>query len=413
MALRLRYQISAVIPCELDESKITKANSPIITRKVILTAKSAGGADHGSCVIYCLLVCNRWFRRQAALELWDAEMHNARATACEVLAKHIIEMEEDESYLLEELLLKRYSILINGEETEPANAIERAVDLHCLRVIGSSGYQKCISYLWRGWLVQDEEDPSRFIPYQHKADTLYSMHLDPNRMRTPQYQNCVQVFFSLLYLILYTIAINTINSTGDLDVIEGVLYLMTAGFLFDELSKFYKVGRFYLGFWNVFNLTLYALLCTSFITRMIALGHHPGEEKRHHFNELSYNFLAFSAPMFWMRLLLYLDTFRFFGAMLVVLKVMMKESLIFFALLIIVCVGFLQAFIGMDQVDDDAKVTSFIIQAMANSVMQSPDFSGFEKFAPPFGIILYYIFTFVVMVGKSRIFLTVGCLCLE
>ena len=334
------------------------------------------------------------------LELWDADMHNARATAAEVLAKHIIEMEDDETYLLEELLLKRYSILINGEQTEPANAIERAVDLHCLRVIGSSGYQKCISYLWRGWLVQDDEDPSRFVPYEHKASTEYRVHLDPDRMRTPLYQNAVQVFFSVLYLVLYTLAINSINHTGDLDVVEGVLYLMTAGFLFDELAKFYKVGRFYIGFWNVFNLVLYALLCTSFVTRMIALGHPVGEAKREHFNELSYNFLAFSAPMFWMRLLLYLDTFRFFGAMLVVLKVMMKESLIFFALLVIVCVGFLQAFIGMDQVDDDAQVTAFIIQAMANSVMQSPDFTGFEKFAPPFGIILYYLFTFVVMVGE-------------
>ena len=399
MALRLRYQICAVIPCELEEWKITKANSPVITRKVILTAKAAGGEHHGSCVVYGLLVCNRWFRRQALLELWDADMHNARATACEVLAKQIIEMEDNEAYLLEELLLKRYSILIDGQETEPANVIERAVDLHCLRVIGSSGYQKCISYLWRGWLVQDDEDASRFVPYEHKANTRYATHLDPDRMRTPLYQNAVQVFFSVLYLVLYTIAINTINNSGDLDVVEGVLYLMTAGFLFDEVSKLYKVGRYYIGFWNVFNLTLYALLCTSFITRMIALGHHPGESKRTHFNELSYNFLAFSAPMFWMRLLLYLDTFRFFGAMLVVLKVMMKESLIFFALLIIVMVGFLQAFIGMDQVDDDAKVTTFILQAMANSVMQSPDFTGFEKFAPPFGIILYYIFTFVVMVG--------------
>jgi len=30
--------------------------------------------------------------------------------------------------------------------------------------------------------------------------------------------------------------------------------------------------------------------------------------------------------------------------------------------------------------------------------MQSPDFSGFDNFAPPFGIILYYLFTFIVMV---------------
>ncbi|KAI4245236.1 MAG: hypothetical protein L6R40_002593 [Gallowayella cf. fulva] len=102
--------------------------------------------------------------------------------------------------------------------------------------------------------------------------------------------------------------------------------------------------------------------------------------------------------MFYLRLLLYLDTFRFFGAMLVVLKVMMKESLIFFALLTIIVIGFLQAFIGMDKVDDNRAVTGFILQAMANSVMQSPDFGGFENFAPPFGIVLYYIFTFVVMV---------------
>ncbi len=104
--------------------------------------------------------------------------------------------------------------------------------------------------------------------------------------------------------------------------------------------------------------------------------------------------------MFYLRLLLYLDNIRFFGAMLVVLKVMMKESLIFFALLTIIVVGFLQAFIGMDEVDDNRAVTGFILQAMANAVMQSPDFEGFENFAPPFGIVLYYIFTFVVMVGK-------------
>ena len=85
--------------------------------------------------------------------------------------------------------------------------------------------------------------------------------------------------------------------------------------------------------------------------------------------------------MFWMRLLLYLDTFRFFGAMLVVLKVLMKESLIFFALLIVVLVGFLQAFIGMDQADNDLEATVFIVQAMLNTIMQSPDFEGFDRFA--------------------------------
>jgi hypothetical protein len=44
-------------------------------------------------------------------------------------------------YLLHTILLKRYSIIVDGEATPPVNVIEKAVDLHSLRVIGSSGYQ--------------------------------------------------------------------------------------------------------------------------------------------------------------------------------------------------------------------------------------------------------------------------------
>ena len=55
---------------------------------------------------------------------------------------------------------------------------------------------------------------------------------------------------------------------------------------------------------------------------------------------------------------------------------------------------------GMDYVDDTKDSTEFIVKGMANTIMASPDFAGFETFAPPFGIILYYIFTFVVTVGK-------------
>lgn len=381
IALRLKHQIEQVIPCELEEYKVTKAHSPILTHAVIETAKKAGGEEYKACVVYCLLVVKKWFKRQALCELWDADLHDVRAVAAEMMAKRIIEDEENLDYLLEEVLLKRYSILVNDEATVPANAIERAVDLHALTVIGSSGYQKCISYLWRGWLVQDDEDPSRFVDYENKTNTSYWAHLDPDRMRVPMYQNTVQIAMSVIYLALYTGAINTINPSGDLDVVEALLYVFTIGFICDEVSKFWKVGRYYIGFWNVFNTTLYSLLTTSFILRMVALAHQSDTEGRHRFNQLSYNFLAFTAPMFWMRLLLYLDTFRFFGAMLVVLKVMMRESLIFFALLFVVLVGFLQAFIGMDLTDSKLEDTGFVIKAMLNAIMQSPEFDGFDKFA--------------------------------
>jgi len=300
-------------------------------------------------------------------------------------------------YLLHSVLLKRYSILVDGEPTPPANVIEKAVDLHAVRVIGSSGYQKCISYLWRGWLIQDENDPAKFVDYAEKDNPSFLVHMDPDRMRAPMYQNAMQLIVSVLFLALYTIVINSVNPKGDLDSAEIALYIFTFGFVCDEAVKFWKAGYHILGFWNAFNFILYSLLSLSLVLRIIGLTH--GTE-REHYNHMSYNFLAFSAPMFWIRILLYLDSFRFFGAMMVVLKVMMKESLIFFALLVVVVVGFLQAFIGMDlaqdQVIDD---TVFILQAMLNAIMQSPDFSGFDNFSPPFGIILYYIFTFIVMVS--------------
>lgn len=89
VALRLKYQIEQVVSCEMEEFKITKANSSVITRKVIQTAKEAGGEEHQACVVYCLLVCHRWFKKQAGLELWDADLHNVRAVACEVIAKQM------------------------------------------------------------------------------------------------------------------------------------------------------------------------------------------------------------------------------------------------------------------------------------------------------------------------------------
>lgn len=151
VALRLKHQIEQVVPCELEEDRITAAHSNIITPAVIKTAKSAGKIDnpgnpdatskpdYSACVVYCLLICKKWFKKQANLELWDADLHQVRAVACEVLAKHIIEEEENIGYLLRDVLLKRYSIIVDGEETPPANVIERACDLHALKVIGSSG----------------------------------------------------------------------------------------------------------------------------------------------------------------------------------------------------------------------------------------------------------------------------------
>ena len=96
--------------------------------------------------------------------------------------------------------------------------------------------------------------------------------------------------------------------------------------------------------------------------------------------------------------MLFLDTFRFFGAMLVVVKIMMKESLIFFALLFFVLIGFFQAFVGLDSADPEgATQTKTIVTAMVNAIMSEPGYGEFD-IGGWFGTILYYVFTFIIMV---------------
>lgn len=89
VALRLKYQIEQVIPCELEEASITNPNSSIITNDVKRTAEAAGGEEYRSCVVFCLLVCSNWFKLQAIDELWDAPLLECRAIACEIIAKHM------------------------------------------------------------------------------------------------------------------------------------------------------------------------------------------------------------------------------------------------------------------------------------------------------------------------------------
>jgi len=87
----LKYQIEQVVCCEVEEKVLTDPNSRLITQDVIETAKRAGGEDYKACVVYCLLVCLRWFQVQASVELWDADLHEVRAVACEVIAKRMYE----------------------------------------------------------------------------------------------------------------------------------------------------------------------------------------------------------------------------------------------------------------------------------------------------------------------------------
>jgi hypothetical protein len=53
----------------------------------------------------------------------------------------------------------------------------------------------------------------------------------------PLYQNLLNLFFTLLFIVFYTISVNTPNDKGVIDVPEGFLFAFALGFFFDEVTK--------------------------------------------------------------------------------------------------------------------------------------------------------------------------------
>ncbi|ODV80134.1 uncharacterized protein CANTADRAFT_21389 [Suhomyces tanzawaensis NRRL Y-17324] len=408
ICLNLKTLIDKVVPIVFDKDEITSQNSPILNSNVIeLVYRAAGGKGDGkpgtssykyrAALVFCLLKVCDWYWQQADLELTDNELYSLRAVAAQTLAAIVIEQASDDKYLFLGMLTHRYSIRLNECDAPPVSALELAVDMHSTIVIGSAGYQRCVKWLWRGWVVQSSSDPHSYVLYKGVSSHSIRTHFDPARIKTPLYQNILEIGFSLVYLILYTLVLNGHQeTTSPLDIFEYLFYFFTLGSILDEFTKFYHVGWNYFGFWNAFNDSMYSILMVAIGFRFASLNNTGLAQQR--YDEISFRILSCAAPFMWCRLLLYLDAQQFFGVMIVVIKTMMKESLIFFVLLVVVILGFLQGFLGLDASDGKSDATKHILISLVKTVIGGSSFSDVAKLVPPYASILYYFYSFVLSV---------------
>jgi hypothetical protein len=98
--------------------------------------------------------------------------------------------------------------------------------------------------------------------------------------------------------------------------------------------------------------------------------------------------------------------------MIIVLKEMLKESAVFFLLLLVIVAGFLQSFFGyyhrqkvsddsLDSADGTVTIMNKVLNTMTQAVLQSPNFDLYEDISPPFGLLLFYLFNFIVSVRTN------------
>lgn len=405
---RVKLLLIKLIDHEVDEDNITSSEG-LIDAKVVTAFHSLGG-DFGDAVPYALLEARKMFERDMEKQPLDQEVNRGRAIAAEVIARRLVAhierkvieegLGESGSHFLS-LTKKFRRFQSDGDVNVATSALECAIDQKCVKLLSSIEARRATQAIWDGSLVQ-KYAPSGyayFEPYEHKDDGAFLAHFDPARLGVPRYSYTINIFLWIFFLAIFTVQTRTFKS---FDVFEGILWLMAAGYLVEDASKWVKMGGLgAIEFWTVMDILTDGLLLVAFSFRTASfLSHEKGPVARYELR--AFQFLACVAPLIWIQLLKITDGWKYFGSLQVILLRMFKESAIFFTLLIIVMIGFFHAFYALDAADesrvDNAVVK--IIDVLTQALLGGADFdlTNDEAFGYPYGHILYYAYCFVTAV---------------
>ncbi|KAJ7572505.1 hypothetical protein C8J56DRAFT_989280 [Mycena floridula] len=403
---RLRALTLELLPVEVSPEAINEPTSRIITPAVIGAFMAAAG-DFLEPLPYCLL-------RARAEFMWDANHNPAdygenvgRATACEVLARRIVHLiSPDRQTTVMSTRFKHRQI--DGDISDMASALEMAIDSHCTIFLSSSEAQDVVQSLWKGDIVQ-ENNEHHDIDYVRYADLrLESIwdHLDPSRLSVPRYQNMFRIVIWLCFLVVYSQAVRQPTERLDpsnnwsFDEWEIALYILALSFFLEDMHKFFKLLRFVtwraFTFWNIVSFLTDSLLMTAFVFRLIGLRSNGDQATA--VRTTSFQVLSFVSPLIWMKLITVFDGYKYVGMMQICVARMLQESGIFIALLSVLAIGFAQAMYALDAADGATEAPSVVVNALVQSLLQSPDFQKFSDSESPAGLILFYLWNVVTAI---------------
>ncbi|KAI0068594.1 calcium activated cation channel [Artomyces pyxidatus] len=399
---RLRALTLTLIPLEVSEESINDPTSRVITPQVI-SAYIAAAGDLVEALPYCLLRARHDFILESNRNAADYGENRGRAAACEVLARRVVHQAPPDR--LTSIMSTRYKFRQRDGDIELSSALEVAIDSHCTIFLSSSEAQDVVNYLWRGELIQknNADHDIDYVPFQQHSDYSFSSHLDPARVSVPRYQNALRIFIWLFFLGVYSQAVREPLDRLDplhrhLDAWEIVLYVMTLAFTFEDLQKIFKTLRFAtyraFGFWNFVSFVTDGLLIAAFVLRVIGLASHDSQADTLRLR--SFQVLSYVSPFIWMKLVTVFDGYKYIGTMQICVARMLRESGIFFALLSVLGIGFLQGLYALDAADGQTESTSVVIHVMVQALLQSPNY---EKFASSSaGLVLYYLWNVVTAI---------------
>ncbi|GAA5913307.1 hypothetical protein JCM8208_005205 [Rhodotorula glutinis] len=400
---RIEALILELLPIQVDLDALTSPTSSILTKDVVEAFSQLAG-DFSSCMPFALLEARRYFAYQQRINPSDSDENAGRKLACEAIARKIVAQTPIADQY--SLLSKRFTVIeSDGDESLPLSALESAVDQHATFFLSSNEAQRCVFALWKGLLVQRQTSDGN-VEYQlfkPGADEQgFIAHFSPDRIAVPRYQFVIRVAFWILFVICYTIAIQTPERGFSIE--DTILYVQLLGYILEDVVKVYKIGWWAcISFWQIVNMLIYLLAGVAFVYRCIDLGT-VDEEKQAHYRMLAFQWLSVAAPLVWTKLLSTLDPLHFFSVMLYVVWRMLKESAVFCALLAVFAIGFGQALTGLDVADEKRDSTKAVINSLLQAFLGSPNFDMYSDTddkgvaSYPFGLILYYVWSVATLV---------------
>ncbi|KAF9263703.1 hypothetical protein L218DRAFT_927577 [Marasmius fiardii PR-910] len=402
---RLRALTLQLLPVEVEPQDLITPTSQIITPQVISAYKAAAG-DFVEALPYCLLRARTEFMWDANHNPADYDENYGRAIACEVLARRIVHRTTPER--LTTVLSTRFKhTQLDGDVSEPASALEMAIDSHCTIFLSSSEAQDVVRALWAGELIQrnNEDLDVDYIPFEETHSGGFSSHYDPSRLSVPRYQNIFRIIIWLFFLVAYSQAVrqpverlSDPTYTSTMDEWEIVLYVIGLSIFIEDVHKFFKLLKFVtwkaFTFWNVVSLVTDSLLIAAFTLRVVGLSKNGDDTAR--FRVISFQVLSFVAPFIWMKIVTVFDGYKYVGMMQICVARMLRESGIFFALLSILGLGFAQAMYALDAADGTTQAPGSVVNALVQALLQAPDFSRYE--ASPSGLLMFYFWNIVTAI---------------
>ncbi|KAI0692662.1 calcium activated cation channel [Cytidiella melzeri] len=402
---RLRTLTLTLLPLQVPLDSISDPTSRVITPHVIEAYIAAAG-DLVEALPYALLRARKEFMWDANHNPADYDENLCRAIACEVLARRIVHVSPPDR--ITPMLSTRYTHReVDGDKSDKTSALEMAIDSHCTIFLSSTEAQDVVHDLWRGHIVQKHNDNNdvEFQPYHEAYPVGLWAHLDPARLGVPRYQNMFRIIIWFFFLFVYSQAVreplDKLNPDhSDLDIFEVLLYIMGLSFAIEDVYKIYKLLLFVswraLAFWNFVSIITDALLTAGFCVRMAGLTAEPGSDQYTSLRIQSFQWLSFVAPLIWMKLITVFDGYKYVGTMQICVARMLQESGIFFALLALLGIGFLQGLYALDAADGSTEHPREVINLLIQALLQAPNYDRWKGWAP--ALFLYYLWNVATVV---------------